>query len=818
MPLEPSNTCYAEGVLPFGLSFAAPWVLLALLALPLLPRGRLWPLRLLALALFVVALAQPTLGEPGNRLAVIVDVSDSLGDSAIRAAEALDLSQVRRAPQFYYFAGDTTAVSTLEPPPEFLPTGQTDVARALQVAAADASRLLLISDGGESLGSALLALPDAPVDSLYVPSRENVRLVELLAPERARPGETVEVVAVIESDRATTVTLQPEVGGEALPPIRQQLEPGRTPLSFRFEAQGERAVPVRATLQADFEQPGSDDSQALDIAISEDEPVLVVNDPALAGLLAAQGIQVSTGQPGDISAPLNYSAIILRDTARNYSSGQLELLRSYVEEGGGLLMTGGPESLGFGAWYRTPVEEVLPVNTDLRTEVELPLVALVIVLDRSQSMNTGNPTKLDLAKEGAIGVVDLAYQDDLLGLIVFSDPSATEWAFNLRRATEQGKREMLDAILNVQGQGGTVLEPAYRQAISALEATDAAIKHVIVLSDGKLYDGGGVFGNTGSDVNFNAMAASAQLAGITTSTIAVGEGADFERLESIATSGGGRYYAALDVSTLPRIFTNEALTATRSLLREEAFSPSLHASPLLPEGIGAAPSLNAYIATTAKEEAEVLLGGLQGEPVLAVSRQGLGRSAVLTTDLNRWAGDFGRWDALPGVLGTVVRWLQSRPAEYATTISRDGNEVQVVVDAVRNGEYVNDKRLQLRYAGATVELEQVGPGRYEGRLPLAGDGGNLLVVDGDEVVASSSLSLTASEFDTGDGEALLESVAERSGGTFYRELESYAPTMPDERQPWWPYPALAGLLLFVLELLLRRFAPVRQRQLAASGD
>ena len=35
-----------------------------------------------------------------------------------------------------------------------------DVARALQVAAADASRLLLISDGGESLGSALLALPD----------------------------------------------------------------------------------------------------------------------------------------------------------------------------------------------------------------------------------------------------------------------------------------------------------------------------------------------------------------------------------------------------------------------------------------------------------------------------------------------------------------------------------------------------------------------------------------------------------------------------------------------------------------------------------
>ena len=92
----------------------------------------------------------------------------------------------------------------------------------------------------------------------------------------------------------------------------------------------------------------------------------------------------------------------------------------------------GRTRLALGAWYRTPVEDILPVNTDLRTEVELPLVALVIVLDRSQSMSTGNPSKLDLAKEGALSVVDLAYQDDLLGMIVFSDANSTEWIFEPR--------------------------------------------------------------------------------------------------------------------------------------------------------------------------------------------------------------------------------------------------------------------------------------------------------------------------------------------------------------------------------------------------
>ena len=805
-------------MLPFGLTFQAPWLLLALLALPLLPRSRAWGWRALALALLVVALAQPGLGRPSRDVAVLVDVSDSLGDRGIMVARALDLSGLRTTPTVFYFGTDATSVASPNADiPSFLDTQQTDLARALQVAqASGASRALLLSDGAESVGDALLALPGMNVDTLHLQSRDNVRLVDLLAPEQVSPLETVEVTAVVESDLPGRVTLRPTAAGQDLEPVTVDLKKGRQALTFTVQAGTEGALPVGATLQPDFEQPVSDDSATVDIAVNQGSPVLVIDDPALTELLQAQGVEVRAGTPADITAPLAYDAVALRGGAGNYTSGQLELLKSYVQDGGGLLMTGGPESFGFGAWYRTPVEDVLPVNTDLRTEVELPLVALVIVMDRSQSMSTGRPSKIDLAKEGAIGVVDLAYQDDLLGLLVFSDANATEWAFDLRRATDRGKREMASAILGIQTQGGTVLEPAYKEAIDALANTQAAIKHIIILSDGKLYDGG-AFGAPNQPVDFNAMAAAAGTFGITTSAIALGEGADFERLESLARSGGGRYYAALDVSTLPRIFTNEALTATRSLLREDGLAPTLRANPLVPTGLSTPPALNAYIATTLKPTAETILEGLQGEPVLAVGRQGLGRSAALTTDLNAWAGELGRWDALPGLLGTITRWLQTRPADFSATVTREGTQFKVVVDAVRGGDYVNDLPLQARYGGATEPLAQVAPGRYEGLVPAA-EGGTLLVLDGDDVVARESVSAPDAEFDTAGGETLLRTVSERTGGEFYTSLERYAPLTPDDATPLWPWVALAGLVVFLLELVWRRFGPTERRETLVAGD
>jgi Mg-chelatase subunit ChlD len=795
------------------MQLANPWLLALLPLLLLLPKARYWRWRALALALFIVALSQPTLFRPSGAVAVLVDVSESVGDGAQQALAQFDFDSLTRPPDVFEFAGETARASDLEGDTAQLAPERTDLARALQVAAASGTaRVLVISDGVESVGDALLALPATPVDTYAVPSRSNVRLASLLAPEQASPGETVEVTAVLESDQAVDVVLRPTVegarGAGALEPIRTRLEPGRNPVRFQLPVREEGTVSVTARVDVAADQPTSDDAAAIDIAVSQEDPILVINDPAMAQLLTTQGFDVVAGDASSVTSPLPYSAIVVREGVRAFTPGQLELLGSYVDNGGGLMMTGGPESFGLGAWYRTPVEEVLPVSTDLRTDVQLPLVAMIIVMDRSQSMSAGRPSKISLAKEGAISVVELAYQEDRLGLITFSDQS--NWVFELRPATDRGKLEMLNAILNIDTQGGTILRPAYELALETLRDSDASVKHVIILSDGQLYDGRGPF-SSGPATDFAELATLGLEDGITTSTIALGEGADFERLESIARSGDGRYYSALDVSTLPRIFTNEALTATRALLRDGGFVPTARRHPLAPDITSAPPMVDAYVASSLKPEGEVILEGDSGEPILAVSRQGLGRSAAFTTDLNAWAGALGSWSELPAVIGTVTRWLQARPAEYSATVTPEGNRLKVVVDAVEDGQYINNEVLEARYQGSTQSLNQVAPGRYEALLASPPEGGTVLIVRGSEIVARARVNAPTAEFATG-GAARLQQIASRSGGIFLPEPGRYDPDTPDAAVDIWMWFAGAGLLVFLLELTARRFAFLWQRR------
>ncbi len=802
-----------EGALA-GFGFDTPLALLGLLAcaLPLLwpPRHAGAWLRAGALALVVVALAQPRVSSGEGSTAVLVDVSSSVGDTALAAAGQLS-EHFSNADEFLLTAADTARFPSLpESVPSYLPRSSTDLARAVQLAAAGgAGRILLVSDGVTAEAPLLSSLPDVPIDVLIVPSRAGIGLRELLLPTQAAPGQRVQAVAVVESDVSGRVTVLPTVGSAQLEPIEVDVEPGRTAVPFEFTAADASAATVSVSLQTD-RLAGADRLQR-DLAIRARPSILVIDDPAVADALATQGLEVTVGSVADVSAPLPYSAVVIRGSAALFTPGQLDLLSRFVLDGGGLIMTGGPESFGFGAWYRTPVEDVLPVTTDLRTEVSLPLVALVMVVDRSQSMATGSPSKIELAKEGAIQVVELAYHQDLLGLIAFSDEASTRWVFELRPATERGKREMLNGILSLGTSGGTVLEPAYRRAIAALQDTDAAVKHIIVLSDGRLYDGQGPFGgNVGSGPDFAGLASAGLEAGITTSAIAIGSEADFERLSEIAEAGGGRYYEALDVGTLPRIFTNEALTATRALLVEETTVPVARPNQVLsfPSQL---PPVDAYIATSLKSDAQELLGARDGEPLLAIRRAGLGRTAALTTDLNAWAGDFGSWPGLPGAIATLGRWLQAVPSSYEASASRDGNSLQVVVDAVRGGEYVNNERLEARFAGVTTVLDQVAPGRYSGSVPWREGGGSEVVIAlAGDVVARAPVAGPDPEFADIDGASLLTTVARRTGGQVV-DAESYAPSATGATRALWPWALAAALLVFLAELAWRRLTPREQR-------
>lgn len=788
------------------LSFSVPWLLLLVPLTLLLPRRRNRWLRIVALSLAVIALAGPRLPLDGGSLVVLTDVSASAGEGLPEELRDLDA-------ELLVFAADTMRLPEKGARlPPALDRGQTDIARALQVAAASgAGRILLISDGLQTRGDALANLPSVPVDTLHVPPVENARLEALMLPDTVAPGQQVEGLAVVTTDRATTGSLLVQQDGAALMRLPLDLPAGRSTIAFTVTAPESGTARLDVLAEVGFSQPLQDDSLHFDLAVSEQPAILVIDDPAVAAVLRQAGALVQEGSALDVQAPLDHSALVIRGSASMFSTGQHELLQQYVESGGGLLMTGGPESFGFGGWYRTPLEETLPVVTDLRTEVEIPLVGLIMLVDRSQSMSAGNPSRLELAKEGAIAVVELAYHEDLLGLMAFSDTS--EWIFELRPATERGKREMLDSILRLATQGGTILGPAYSEAIAVLAASDAAIRHIIILSDGRLYDGQGPFSTTLAD--FGQLAASGSAQGITTSTIAIGDNADFEQLSAIAEAGGGRYYEALDASTLPRIFTSEAMVATRSLLREGGIGLTAHPHAL--SSVQDGQQADAYVATTARPTAEVILEGLEEEPVLALGRFGLGRTAVLTTDLGAWAPGLAADEGFTSTLVRIARWLQLKPASFSVSARPEAAGLRVVVDAVEAGQYINNRQLTAVFAGERTLMEQVAPGRYVATVPAGTEPGTLLVVDGTDIVARHAVSTAGQEFAGSGGGRLLADISSRTGGQVLSSAAGWNPDAGRSFRPVWSWPLAAAILVFLIELALRRLGPASARRTAGKG-
>lgn len=74
---------------------------------------------------------------------------------------------------------------------------------------------------------------------------------------------------------------------------------------------------------------------------------------------------------------------------------RLEMIKKFVETGGGFIMAGGWFSFsgrfGHGAWYRTPVADILPVQiSEVDDRVETPAGATVKIVDK------GNPVVNDI--------------------------------------------------------------------------------------------------------------------------------------------------------------------------------------------------------------------------------------------------------------------------------------------------------------------------------------------------------------------------------------------------------------------------------------
>lgn len=814
-------------------------------ALPPLRARLALALRVLLVSLVVLALADLRVTAPADHLAVVFLVDRSLSvDAEGREWESSFLRDARRraGPRDQYgvvvFGGDALVERAVRPPAGDDPSRlasvvdeqATDLAGALRLAQAtfpaDASRrIVVLSDGRATTGDALTEARLASAQGTEVwtatvprsPASE-VLVQGVAVPSRPPRDEPFDVRITVAAERPGPALLTLTRNDREVARRRVLLERGPNVFLVPQRLREGGAFRYDARVQAEGDRhPGNNRAGAVALVRGRPRLLFVTGEGQPPGplpeLLRRQGLEVRTVGTGALPrSPAEYSgysAVVFSDvSALLVPESQVRAIRSMVVEAGmGFAMLGGPSSFGSGGWYRTPLEEILPVDMDLRKSRRAAVLALALVLDKSGSMaeQEGQVTRLAMAREAAIAAASLLSRHDSLGAVAFD--SAARWVVPLRPYEDPGKAAA--ELSTLEPGGGTDLYPALEQAVRALEGADAPLKHAIVLSDGRTEPG-----------DFDALAARAKKGRITVTTVAVGGDADFNFLRDLAGHTGGRSYLANQAALLPRIFTRETVLAARAAFSEKPFHPERRGGHAVTRGLdlSSAPALRGYnLATLRPAPSQGLLAAPEGDPLLAVGRAGLGRTAAWTSDSGRrWAAPWVGWRGFAPLMAQTLRWVaaEGRDPGLDVRVEEDpSGGARVVVEArgVEAPLALRARALAPDGTARPLDLVQTGPGRSEAPLENPTPGAWLVQVADPEsrrvAVGTWSLPYSPELARLGPDAGFMASLAASGSGAAEPSAASVfqAPDRPARvSRALWPWLLALALLVLPLDVACRR--------------
>ena len=817
--------------------------------------------RVLALAAIVFAFANPRIAKQGTALDVVLAVDHSVSVAQAARQAALQVLEEARRPQ-----PDESRIGLLSfarqplwefPPRADFPTAEppllanrdaTNIQGALeaalgQIGAGRQARVLLVSDGNENRGDASRVIPllralgvqvwTLPVN--LAQGRNEVLVTDLTLPQEVDSAETFAVKAAVQSLRAARAQVRLLRDGVLVSQKEVALEKGKN--WFRVEQSLQQPGVQTFELAVESKQDTfPENNVALGIVKVKGPPRVLylhareAGQRVLARVLSAQGYsvtQATAGQAGLSLAQLSAFDLVVLDNvpAYHFAPGEMEELEKYVRDlGGGLIVVGGSQSFGAGGYLKTPLERILPLDLRPPSQIDLPHVALLFVLDKSGSMGGAEQgvTKLELAKAAALSAADLLNPHDQIGILTFD--AGFEWLLPFRPV---GKGEWItDSLASVQSDGGTDLYKTLVEAHRALAGKAAPIKHVLVLSDG-LTD----------KMDFPSLVRKMSADGITVSTVSLGKDADADLMAMIARVGKGRAYVTLDHSSVPHIFTTETLLAARDLIVEKPVRPKILHSVGPLEGIVATdvPAVRGYILTYPKAHADLLMKADE-DPLLASWRYGLGQVTAFTSDLSgKWGRDWVQWAQFPRWAAQLARSVRRKTtdARVRTEIQQEEEELKAVVDVFAPvGGFGNHLKLKAAVSGGDQPtqqqyLRQIAPGRYEARFSGVARGVHVLTIQeggtGTDAAVASTMPFASSyskEYQAlQPNMALLSKLTEGTGGEMLdpekleegvKRLVTPSPKKAETTQEtWW---ALSGLSLFLFlgDLALRRL-PARSQ-------
>jgi Mg-chelatase subunit ChlD len=864
-------------MIDLGLAFARPAALWLLLALPLflflgwafgvrrkgVPTMALW-LRIVVVGCLVFALAEPLLTTGGGAVSTVflVDRSQSLAGGtneqvngwvreALASADGVDRASIVTFGASPTLAQPATRADEIgsgwqETGPDATGREYTDVAAALALARAlplgGSRRIVLLSDGAENVGDALdqagqAAEDGIPIDVVVLPGvgESDLRVQGASAPTSVWQGEAFDVLVSVVTGVEGEGQIELLIDGVSKQVQTDTFPVGLTTYRFRVDNldPGFHGLTVRVSgTQGDAFPENNHLPLAL---VVRDQPRLLLVSPEGndAGILAAalqrQGGQVTILDPSGVpyrkSDLGQYDAIILNNVAAGQLSyeQQVGLQEAARSLGRGLIVVGGTNAFGPGAYAGTALEEALPVTVKVTDGRQRERVAVLLIMDKSGSMSydpLGGTSKIDMAREAVRVAAQSLSDGDVVGILVFNDEQ--QWVFTLTEIEGPDTRAQIDAAVDtITADGGTEIYPALSAGYSAIRNVAADVRHIVLLSDGK--------SRTGTRESYQRLIEESSGDNVTLSTIAIGNDADTELLQFLAERGGGRYHFTDNAEDIPRLTLEEAQAAgSQSVLRGDYQAIQLQPSPILldilPEEL---PRLDGYDFAEPKPNAQVILESDRTDPILAKWQYGLGRVIAWTSDDGSdLALDWPAWPRYDEFWWGMVGWALPDPERRPMQVSveRDGPEAIITVEAVgEDGDFVDLANTTITIttpSGAVDEerrLYQTGPGIYQLRVAAPEPGAyrvDLLQVRGDAVVpelAGFAVPPSPELQPSPSAATLMSAVAARTGGRVLSLADPSAAFADDglsgtplrDYRQIWHLPLLIALIALVAEIAVR---------------
>ncbi|MCT4620408.1 MAG: VWA domain-containing protein [Marinisporobacter sp.] len=686
-------------------------------------------------------------------------------------------------------------------------------------------RIVLLTDGEENIGNSMneaLLMKEENIDFKVLRLSENigneVQVSNVEVPKTLYENQSFHIKINIWSNVATNVKIDLYSGRSMVGQKEVFVQKGENSFIFEDEAKDTGLGSYKVVITPKKDTNRENNTYATYTEVKGKPKILLIDGKSNGGrefskILKSTALEVDYKKaqeaPQSIAELSKYKTIILCDVSlENIHSEFINTLKVYVRDyGGGLFVTGGENSFALGGYYKTPLEEILPVDMEMKVKGKVPNLGLVLVIDKSGSMEGGQYglRKISIAKEAAIKAVHSLKSKDKIGVVAFSDTK--EWVVPLSSTDDEEKIKR--SIGTIKAGGGTSIIPALEEAYQSLKDADTKLKHIILLTDGQAERHG-----------YTNLIEEMKKKGITVSTVAVGEGADTSLLEGIADSGSGRYYFVDEFSTIPQIFTKETFLASKSYINNRTFTPKVGVfhdilNPLKDN----IPDLDGYIGVSAKTRAHMLLVSDQEDPILAIWQYGLGKSVAWASDVNgKWTRNYLHSEEGIAFFKNMMEWTFSNTENNRLQIEADkvGEKGKIIAKNV--GEFKEGYETKATIITPSLQkiqlkLDPISPGTYKGEFDVLEKGIYMINVnqyEDNSLVNTQKQGMVINypkEYDFADRKNNLERLLYETDGKF---IESPKEVFEKNLDPVYGLKDLSrilmiiALLLFVSDIALRR--------------